>query len=201
MKAMQEEIKKKTQDRLKTFIDGLFLAFPWFGAITWTQYTPYWNDGDECTFGVNDIYVIPNNHTYLERFEDGDYPEECTIDTHDYRQKVYELENKSGAELALSSEYKWDVTKYNPTMRQSIYDSGQHRRSIEKYKDMIIYQEAAEEFLKEYNIGIDTYNTSEKAIYDFFNSFGDDLMKDIFGDHVQVKITRKGLEVEEYDHD
>jgi hypothetical protein len=32
-------------------------------AITWTQYTPYFNDGDTCEFGVHEYYVTTNPST------------------------------------------------------------------------------------------------------------------------------------------
>lgn len=32
-------------------------------AITWTQYTPYFNDGDVCEFSVGDYYVTTNPRT------------------------------------------------------------------------------------------------------------------------------------------
>lgn len=31
----------------------LFEKYPYLERFSWTQYTPYFNDGDECTFGVN----------------------------------------------------------------------------------------------------------------------------------------------------
>lgn len=39
--------------------------------ISWSQYTPYFNDGDECTFGVNndDIYVNGDDLSELEGYE------------------------------------------------------------------------------------------------------------------------------------
>lgn len=35
----------------------LFDANPEIKSVTWTQYTPYFNDGDSCEFGVNDIAI------------------------------------------------------------------------------------------------------------------------------------------------
>lgn len=53
----QEELRRKFQvtaqqlfkETTKEFFDGN----PAIKAVVWTQYTPYFNDGDTCTFGVN----------------------------------------------------------------------------------------------------------------------------------------------------
>lgn len=47
-------------------------------AIVWTQYTPYFNDGETCYFRVGEMYPMTkeNYDRYLE--EDG-YPEEYSI--------------------------------------------------------------------------------------------------------------------------
>jgi hypothetical protein len=46
----------------------LFTAYPNVKAIGWTQYTPYFNDGEPCVFSVNDLYVCD---------------ETCNIDSYD----------------------------------------------------------------------------------------------------------------------
>lgn len=35
----------------------LMLGIPEVEAIKWSQYTPYWNDGEVCTFRVGEVYV------------------------------------------------------------------------------------------------------------------------------------------------
>jgi len=41
------------------FLDRLdaILALPDVESVRWTQYTPYFNDGEPCIFGINDAYV------------------------------------------------------------------------------------------------------------------------------------------------
>jgi len=55
-----EELMNKTREILKEKMNVLFKAFfdtyPQVKTIYWSQYTPYFNDGDECVFSVNDIY-------------------------------------------------------------------------------------------------------------------------------------------------
>lgn len=48
--ALKEHARPVVAEQLKAFFD----AFPDVEAVRWTQYTPYFNDGDACTFGVHD---------------------------------------------------------------------------------------------------------------------------------------------------
>lgn len=56
-----EEQKKASADsarkELRRLLDEAFAAYPKLQAVRWTQYTPYFNDGDPCTFNVHDSYV------------------------------------------------------------------------------------------------------------------------------------------------
>lgn len=49
-KKFREEAQELFKDVTKEFFD----KNPGIKAVVWTQYTPYFNDGDECIFGVND---------------------------------------------------------------------------------------------------------------------------------------------------
>lgn len=51
------------------------LSFPEFGAIRWRQYTPYFNDGDACVFGVHGVSAQLVGVTVPEDEAD-DYSEE-----------------------------------------------------------------------------------------------------------------------------
>jgi hypothetical protein len=56
----------------------VLLATPGVRAVRWRQYTPYFNDGDECVFGVDSIYVKTGDDTdtsYVELADD-DYDED-----------------------------------------------------------------------------------------------------------------------------
>lgn len=53
-----QEIQTETQQRLQKSIKELFSEFwvnnPGIQTVSWTQYAPYFNDGDPCVFYVND---------------------------------------------------------------------------------------------------------------------------------------------------
>lgn len=57
MKELQETGKNAFKECVKVF----FQACPEVQAVVWSQYTPYFNDGDECTFGVNEVTFVLQN--------------------------------------------------------------------------------------------------------------------------------------------
>lgn len=50
----RKDLTKTLKTELTTLLKGeIWDTFPKLEAFAWTQYTPYFNDGDTCTFGVN----------------------------------------------------------------------------------------------------------------------------------------------------
>lgn len=54
-----EDLRKKSIEISKTVfhtaVSNFFNTYPEVAAIRWTQYTPYFNDGDTCEFSVHDL--------------------------------------------------------------------------------------------------------------------------------------------------
>lgn len=123
-----EEIKKSAKALFKEASATLFEEFPVIEEFRWTQYTPYFNDGDTCTFS--------SNHSYARVvFNDSTEEDEDDYDNEGYDEST-PLHKKAG-----------------------------------------------------------------KAVEKFLGNFDDDDMLSMFGDHVKVSVTKKGIEVEDYDHD
>jgi hypothetical protein len=51
--ALREKFQKQAQELFKETFKEFFELNPDVTAVIWTQYTPYFNDGEECVFGVN----------------------------------------------------------------------------------------------------------------------------------------------------
>lgn len=67
----------------------------------------------------------------------------------------------------------------------------EYQKTIDKYEEL------AKNFgnrLTEIQIGVDNFHK-------LFNEIGSDVMLSLFGDHVQVTVTKDGIEVDEYSHD
>jgi hypothetical protein len=58
MTLYRKRIEDEGEDAIKELFKDFFQVHPGVEAITWTQYTPYFNDGEACTFGVNGMSVI-----------------------------------------------------------------------------------------------------------------------------------------------
>lgn len=50
-----EEMKAQGAGALKEVFVEFFKEHPTCEGVRWTQYTPFWNDGEPCTFSVNDF--------------------------------------------------------------------------------------------------------------------------------------------------
>ena len=73
LKEKQEEIKKLKREMVeasnKIFTEltkSIFEENPKLKSFGWNQYTPYFNDGDTCTFSVNTDYIYINGDSVDE---------------------------------------------------------------------------------------------------------------------------------------
>jgi hypothetical protein len=55
--AAREEMRREGKASLKLAFKEIFDECPALKAVRWRQYTPYWSDGDTCTFRVRDFCV------------------------------------------------------------------------------------------------------------------------------------------------
>ncbi len=56
-KQIEEAAREQAKAILAPGLQKFMEAHPDIKAIGWTQYTPYFNDGDPCVFGINELYV------------------------------------------------------------------------------------------------------------------------------------------------
>lgn len=119
----------QSKKHFKEASEELFIKYPELESFSWRQYTPYFNDGEPCRFGVHN-----------------DYP---TV--------VLTTATEEEKEIASS------------------------------WGEVVGQSENAEEI--------------EKAVIEFLKAIDEEAYEEMFDDHVEVKVTRKGVEVEEYDHD
>lgn len=125
-KKAQEFATTKGREIVGQAFFTVFERFPELHSFSWRQYTPYFNDGEECIFGVRGTFLIPASD------KDGD---------------------------------KWDH-EYSKWSKPE---------------------------------GISTECLA--AVDEVWSCLSEDLLKDIFGDHVEVKVTKGSVTVTECDHD
>lgn len=75
---LKEEYERKISEEgaeiLKQEFKDFFEKYPYVEAVEWVQYTPYFNDGEECIFGVMDPRMIINLNKYekAEEFKEAE---------------------------------------------------------------------------------------------------------------------------------
>jgi hypothetical protein len=134
-KAMEKVAKNAFNEITEEFFD----ANPDIQSFGWTQYTPYFNDGDECVFSAH-----------------VDYPTVTFI-------------SESGKIIKFNDNY-CEMTDSNGD--EVNYD---------------LYEKEAKKQAKE--------------VSKFFKPFDQADLKTLFGDHIEVIVTRKGVTTEDYEHD
>lgn len=150
-KVQRAALAKQLQISFGEIVQDFFARNPEFEGILWNQYTPYFNDGDECIFRVNDFwgfYVAPDDTAYDEGIHSGNYPEDS----------VWVIGSAS----------------YNEPSNEAIETYGKRAQ--------VIYGE---------------YRQLVKVL----ESIGDEIYREAFGDHVQITVTRDGVDVQEYEHE
>lgn len=56
IKRAVEAVRAKAKDAFFAMSKSIFVAVPNLSKFSWTQYTPYFNDGDECIFSADRDY-------------------------------------------------------------------------------------------------------------------------------------------------
>lgn len=122
--AKREELTQQVQNVLKEGLQQFMRDHSEIKALTWCQYTPYFNDGDECVFRVGEISFStePQNLEDIDREvfwgEEGedwysyDHPDTVSKETFDAFRALIKVLNDSeeDLEVALGNHVKVLVT-------------------------------------------------------------------------------------------
>lgn len=162
---LQNEITKESKKAFKQMTKNVFKQYPELDSFSWQQYTPYFNDGDTCTFSANIDYLCINGSDESE----SPYEISNLIDEVKNKQKTIsklekEIKNNSG----------W-VVEHNKKKIEEINNA--NLDELIKRHEMLNY------------------------IVTCLSLMGDDVLQDMFGDHVSVTVSREGITTDHYDHD
>lgn len=209
---LNQLLKEKSKVLMKEMFASFFKKYETtVECIFWTQYTPYFNDGEACEFGVNDSHIIMKDR---DEDEDEDfYYEGSRLYDQDYLNELLESLEKTLAwernPIAEAKKYQADyIKRYNrdPFSNKDYYNRGKSEYDLMKEWKPSYYGnsseiqtkiEIVEEFLQKYP----TIKEDFKKIQTMISSIAEDLMKAMFGDHVRVVVTKDSIETEEYQHD
>jgi hypothetical protein len=70
IKALKKELTQKAKDSLLVCLKELFEQHPEVKTLQFAAYTPYFNDGDECTFSCDADYATINEDEVEEVSDD-----------------------------------------------------------------------------------------------------------------------------------
>jgi hypothetical protein len=172
-----ESLKKKYMQELQGEFNEIIKLFfeecPKVQALVWTQYTPYFNDGDECIFSVNEPYFV------VEGFD----PENL--------EDPYGYEDEAYSTLKIPNRSNWDEDIEND--RNYLKNRPDDNWAQDYYPKCI----AA---LEEAKINFPGYDVKIKAFANLLNE-NEDMLREVYGDHSAVYLTPGEVIVEKYSHD
>jgi hypothetical protein len=174
-----EELRKAHMKSLQADFNEIIKLFfdecPKVQAVVWSQYTPYFNDGDECVFSVNEPCFVTKN---FDR-ESLENPYEYEDDDEYGCLKVPSYVADWDAEIARD---KAELAKPNASDWVKGY-----------YPKCIASLEAMKTEFPGYDVKI-------KAFAQLLSD-NEDMLREVYGDHVAVYLTPGEVIVEEYSHD
>lgn len=173
IEATRQAARKSARDGFAEFFSEFFNNHPEVESVLWRQYTPYFNDGDTCTFDVHDICVelkpqvlalaqdgTPLTPELVEQVLKAKVDPEVDADEDD--DFAYEGHNHYiGTAPRPNAEYGWQRDDRAQTpLEQALLADIQSLSAVDS-----------------------------------------DLFLFAFGDHAKVRATRDGISVTRYDHD
>lgn len=149
------------------------------GAFGWTQYTPYFNDGEPCEFSAGDVGICtPEDWLKVEEGEDNDFL--------NYGESSDEFSNYRG---------RGTYPMVRVLYKGKTADTGEERTLTSKPGWLQDPEEIE-------NPDFDhKYGPAHEEIHEMMSLFDDALLRDLFGDHVKVVVTVDGVQVEDYEHE
>lgn len=151
---LRKEFQTQAQTAFKEVVKEFFDTNTGINLVTWTQYTPYFNDGESREFSMNKAYF--SNAKDTDEFEYGEYDGDDET-----------IWSASNPVRHMQGDVNWD----KETSAKVQATTGLNAESIQEFMDIL----------------------NSSAMQDIFEA--------MFGNHVQVTLTRAGIEVEEHSHD
>jgi hypothetical protein len=142
-----------------------------FKSFSWTQYTPYWNDGDTCEFSAHTDYI------YIDDAEEG-------VSSYELK-SLYEKLLQKDKEIKKLQRKNNKFEKNNDTKN---WEYSSNKRQIEELENTDIDEVKDKlEFIYD--------------IEDVICSIEEDTLESMFGDHCKVTVTSNGATTESWSHD
>jgi hypothetical protein len=182
LEAVRAEIRNAGRSAIAEASASFFERNPGVHGFRWTQYTPYWMDGEECVFSANepDLDITPQER----RLDDG---QQGLV-----RRKTHYLgEIEKARAFMQGGEAVAGTQRRMRTYSQQDIDRAEAEiAKIDKVIEQVGGDDAYARIVDDFTV-----------ISRFIQSIRSSDLELIFGDHVQVFVTKDGVQVEKYDHD
>ena len=208
--ALKDQMQEKSKDLMRAAFANFFEKYSdTVENIFWSQYTPYFNDGESCEFCVHDVFLTLKKDADDEDIED-DGEGSSIYDESDLpglKKQVEEIEawkkDPRGEAIKYRENY---IKRYNRDPFNDYYNrfNKTEEQRIAEWKPFYGEEEYHYKELQNAIDFIQKYpdlKSDFKDIRDMISNIDEDLMKVMFGDHVKVVVTANGIETEEYEHD
>jgi hypothetical protein len=192
-KQLENAISEALAEAAKRLLD----KSPEIEYLYWPQFTPFFNDGESCTFSVHEV-EFKLRADYDDYFDTGEgsylYSYNDYVRAKDALQEVTEYINNNAAwrakaEVDYRRLYKRALPVHYAPYPRTIEEAEEEVKRIELQRNLIS-QEDADRILN----SVDEFSA-------FLQLIPDSILQIAFGDHVKVIISREGVTVEEYTHD
>lgn len=205
-KQMQETSKELMKEAFREFFEKYQSVVD---NVYWTQYTPHFNDGEACEFGVNDVFILLKDDEEACDYEGSSISDKKDIS--DLKQKIADIEAWEKDPMTAARKHQSDyIKKYNrDPFAQDRYSYGNNRgkSSEELMREWKPHYGTKENYLEQLAFAenlVSKYPDLKKDLGDvksMVSNIDENLMRAMFGDHAKVIVSKTGIEVEEYDHD
>lgn len=173
-KAYNRKLKELGKDTAQEVAKFLAPLIPTGYTLQWTQFTPYFNDGEPCEFGVNEPYLV-----------------------RDGAKDAYHLDDRG---ISVYRAYH----RYGQPDQEKYYMTTDYRnRTYDAERKDFVYPQRKVTYVEPGFPAIDGYSKENlRALLNVWDDLPKDLMLTAFGDHVTVAISPAGTyTVSGYDHD
>lgn len=208
--ALKLQHEEKIRTTLRPLFDEFFRQYPQVYALTWTQYTPYFNDGEECTFRVHDLYYVLDKHQEAFRDRPGEWESYGFTygDPKLLEKQVALLKGAIEGTIDPSHGDEWRTWPLSRCFMGGSFSSwgGSSTRTFDHGQARKVLGELETDLadIREETAAYPNREEIKKAVNmmaQFIGSMGDDTARQIFGNHVQVIVTAEETDILEYEHD
>jgi hypothetical protein len=207
--ALNAQMREKSKDLMKEAFREFFTKYDRVVEnVYWTQYTPYFNDGEACEFSVHDTFILLKGDEDACEYEGSSlYNEESINDLKKHIAKWEAWEKDPMAEARKHKEFyikRYNRNPFDPKREYRGYATKTEEDLMREWKPHYVSKESCQEQLRTAELIVSKYPNLQKDFNEIKSMIGgldEDLMRAMFGDHVKVIVATDGIEVEEYDHD